>query len=1254
MKKAIFWIAAIVSVCAFYFLLPHVATAESHGEPSKMEQRRTNGIDRAKYEFMLLRDPKTGKIPDGIRAMERDVTRKARHKLRPQAKVAQTLSRGPNNLGGRTRALALDISDPTGRTLLAGGVSSGVFKTTNGGTSWYRTSNPAALHSLTALAQDPTNPSVWYSATGESLGNSAGLGAFHFGDGIWKSTDSGETWSLLETTSSEADTYDSVFDLTYNIKVDPATGDVYAAVFDTIMRSQNGGQTWAPVVGEVGNNSAFSGLTDIAINQNGTRFYAAFHGGVEGYAGIWTSPSGDPGSWTKLAGPGFPGGPADWASIDNQGRVVMAIPPSADHLLYVLYVNGFNNDCDGGATPAPEADLFLYNADDQSWQNRSANLPDEPGCSDGNDPFAVQGGYDLAISVSPIDENLVVIGGTNAYLSTDGFATKTAYTRIGGYASAGGYASWAGHHPDIHALVFDPNQPNRLLCGSDGGVHEMDLSAGNPAWTSLNNNYQTFQYYHVSISPQAGDQRVMGGAQDNGTSFSSGGGTHTNIFGGDGVSVGIAADDSQGQYNYYMGAQRGVIYRLHEVRGYTDIKPLLADDSIFVTLFKLDPSNSDTLYYAARDRLFRTARASAVNQNSWSEMTGIAAAMAEADLLTISMSWGPYDTDSKLYLGTNDGRVFRLNNPRDGAPGTVPADITPFDADPGTVTSIAVDPQDDGTIMVCYSNYGVPSLFFTENADESRPIWHRVEGNLARLSVRQAAIVHTASGREFIVGTSTGLWSSNQLNGDDTQWEREAAGTIGLAVVSSLALRPEDNTLLVGTHGNGMFTMVFDGSEQGSALPFTYYLPEIQVGGDRETQLSILNLTQDFEQMEVLAFDENGSLITNGEINVELDPGGLLTQNVSDWFGTSNIKWIQIGATTALDVVVELQGPQTRSAYRASQLNQTAYLPHIAKDTNSFETVLSLVSGQGPDGDCTLMENPTGETHAVSDITGPFQQSSRPITDYLGTDLLAGPDLWGRIDCSRQVAAMEYFTALPGRSRQAALDLQSEASPNLNFLHVAVDTGQFWTGMVYINVGNGQAAVRETFYDSDGNTLKIENLSLEAGGKTTLLFDADNQVRVPAGTAWVNVSADQPLIGYELFGTPAGSQNDTFTGLQSSTGGSSRLVYPYFRSNADHFTALVAVNLGDSPAALTFTAFDAFGNVRGIKSILNIGPKEKLARLVGTGPDALFTDPEVLENAAYVVAESLDGSFSGFMLWGDQNTASRQYLSGITALQTQQ
>jgi hypothetical protein len=173
---------------------------------------------------------------------------------------------------------------------------------------------------------------------------------------------------------------------------------------------------------------------------------------------------------------------------------------------------------------------------------------------------------------------------------------------------------------------------------------------------------------------------------------------------------------------------------------------------------------------------------------------------------------GQYTSNSHLFLGTSGGKIYRIKDPQAAPTGFAPTDITPSGLTGGVVTDIAVNPRNQDTVIAVVSNYNVNSIFWTGNATAISPTWQVIEGNLTVPSVRACEIVAKTNGVEYYVGTSTGLFSTASVSGSGTVWSREVglAGQpsemMNTAIVNSLAYRWVDNTLVVGTHGNGMFS----------------------------------------------------------------------------------------------------------------------------------------------------------------------------------------------------------------------------------------------------------------------------------------------------------------------------------------------------------------------------------------------------------------------------------------------------------------
>ena len=773
------------------------------------EEQAMFAEERLKHEFNLQANPITGKIPQVEKNKEFQLASRERTEAisRLQARRApgqDYILRGPSNLGGRTRSIIIDRADASGQTLIAGGVSSGVFRTTDGGASWTKVSANSDIHNVTTIAQDPTNTNTWYYGTGELRGNSASLsGSFYYGQGIWQSTDGGLSWTQMPGTASTQEAFDSRFDFVVKVLVHPTTGDIFAATIGTIYRYDQDTSTWIeeladPIV------SSTNQMTDVVIAADGS-VYAAFSGASDASVkGVWTSPNGE-GSWTRIADTGSPSG---WSPA-GAGRIVLEATPANANIVYALYDNGRSSN-----SAQIESDFWRYDSSTGTWTDFSSKLPDEDGGAPGNDPFAIQGGYDLVVATKPDDANFVVIGGTNAYKIEDIDADNT-FTRIGGYDGPNNYALYNRggdtHHPDIHAFAFDPNNSSIMYSGTDGGVHRTDdLDASSVAWTNLNNNYQTYQYYHVAMDPEAGSDIVIGGAQDNGTT---GGGIDLGqpdstrmftIFGGDGVSVAISRDDDC--LPFFLGSQLGQILR--DCPTTADITPT-GSSSQFVTYFYLDPDNNNALYYAGQATLYRTTDSNTVTAGSWDNVGAIAnipGGGTQEFIQSMATTRGAYTPQHMLYIGGDEGGLYRLQDPQNASNLSSAIDITPPGVArtfPNIVSGIATHPTNPDIVIASYSSYGVESLWLTTNATADTPTWTNVERNIDAFSIRSVSITEVSNVTLYFIGTARGLYAG--VNPETTDWVMQSPDKVGMAVVSSLVSRPSDGTVLIGTHGNGMF-----------------------------------------------------------------------------------------------------------------------------------------------------------------------------------------------------------------------------------------------------------------------------------------------------------------------------------------------------------------------------------------------------------------------------------------------------------------
>ncbi len=777
------------------------------------QRQADNAIERAKFEFERLKNPSTGEIPKGIRKAEL----KFSARISPSSDLRRTYSRsanngnfsnwvnrGPFNVGGRTRALAIDRTNEN--VILAGGVSGGLWRSENNGETWRKVTRTFQNPSITTIVQDPrpNRGYIWYFASGERQGNSArGGNAFYQGSGVYKSQDQGRTWELLRATrNQDVGAFESGFDLINSIAVNPTNGDLYVATFNGLFRSQDGGNSFTEVL-----SGGFDSGTEVSITPSG-RIYATIDSSGDPNAGFFTSTDGD--NWTSIT-------PANF--LNSYGRTVMGIDPSNENTVYF-----FSQD------PANTAALYRYNRVENAWENLSANLPSNSiGGPIGN--LNLQGGYNMVIKVHPADSNIVFVGGTNLYRSTDAFATLAGQESwVAGYSPLNNVSLYTNQHPDQHELVFYPSNPNRALSGNDGGVFiTEDITATNAGiepveWESLNNGYITTQPYHVAFDPEANSDDLVAGFQDNGTWYTNS--TASNAiweedFGGDGTYSAIA----DGGRTRYVSSQNGNLFRFNfddngEFLSFTKVRPAGASGFSFINPYILDPNNDNIMYMPIGSTVWRNKDLDEIplfsNSDATVNWTNITATQTADNSGVTALDVSKFPVANTLYYGTNSGLIYRMDNANiDNQPAI---DISTGKGLPnGYVNDINVDASNSDRVIVTFSNYGIPSLFITEDGGET---WTNISGNLEERpdgsgngpSVRSTAFLGSkgnpnSRNQKIFAATSTGLYYTDYLNGRNTVWRKEN-NAIGNAVTDEVVTR-KDGFIAVAAHGNGLFSARF-------------------------------------------------------------------------------------------------------------------------------------------------------------------------------------------------------------------------------------------------------------------------------------------------------------------------------------------------------------------------------------------------------------------------------------------------------------
>ncbi len=833
--------------------------SESPDSPSHLlalEKSAIGTIDdpakRASYEALIISDPKSGQIPRGIKLREYRFSQT----LRPSrlANTRQTQDgwdqRGPFNVGGRTRALAIDVTNED--VFLAGGTSGGMWRTEDAGASWSKSTHPLNLHSATCIAQDTRagQTNVWYYGTGELRGNTArsGPSAPFRGDGIFKSTDGGRTWDILPASSDGLTSkFNTQFRYVWEIVVNHSRSDideVFAATYGGVVRSQDGRISWEVVLGDALlnlpdttnlNNQAGARLTDVVITEDGI-LYATLDLDSSPKGGIYKSSNGA--NWVDITPDNFP---AEFRRTE--------IGPSFSNPNIVYFLSD-----------ADPAQIWRY--DDSGiglkWTDLSQNVP---AFDHQVGDFDAQNSYNLLVRVHPSNPEIVFVGGTNLYRSTDGFTTSENTAWVGGYnPDAEGIDNFPGHHPDQHVLRFFPSNSSRSLSAHDGGISVTENNlAEQIRWSDLNNGFVTSQFYAVNLDQSAVNNLVIGGMQDNGSQAT----TSTNFFsdwqrilGADG---GYCAVAGAGSY-FYFSFQDSQIFRVRLnnqflITDFARVDPVGGGDSpgqgyLFINPFELDPINNNVMYLTGGNIVWRNSNLSQIPTGSrnptilnWTKLDRTEIMLGQISSISVSRT-----PPHVVYFGTTQGQVMKITEAN--RPDYQVRDISAAEfPQNGYVASIAVSKADANQLIVVFSNYNVQSLFFSLDGGNG---FQAVSGNLEENSdgsgngpsIRWAEIIPMNDGGfTYLVATSTGLYLTRQLEGVNTIWTPEGEETIGNVVVPMVRYRSLDGMVVAGTHGNGVYTRKFNQVLPLEELPIA---PIVELGQ---------NYPNPFDQLTTIPFN---------------------------------------------------------------------------------------------------------------------------------------------------------------------------------------------------------------------------------------------------------------------------------------------------------------------------------------------------------------------------------------------------------------
>lgn len=664
--------------------------------------------------------------------------------------------RGPANVAGRTRSIAIDPTNP--QRLWVGAVSGGLWKSENGGATWGQIDDWWNNLSVGCVALDPQNPNVIRVGTGEGFWSLAHLqrSFSHFvrGAGVLESTDGGATWTQLPGTAN--------WQHTTRIAISPLSPDLLLASRRPggIARSIDGGQTWTDVTaGMVTDPFSYQVLFD---PNDPTKAIAHLAPGSTAQHHVIRSI--DSGQTWQFATSGL-------ASVSGEfSRIELAYARSSPGMVY--------------ASVGSSGKVWRSTDDGHTWTQRTGSQ------STGTSY------YYNSIWVDPTSSDRVVVGGVRIRRSLDGGQT---FTQI-----SNGYIMTTQPHPDVHAFVPDPGYDGtanrRVYVATDGGVHvatDILTASTSGGWQDLDATMRSTMFY-AAAGHLTGDV-VIGGTQDNGTLRVVG--TNPNaslVFGGDGGQVQI--DPTNPQYSYGEYQYLGVHRSTNGGSSATTITSGLGDagsgNSNFIAPLRLDPNDPNRLYAGGRS-LWRTTNA----------RTGANWASIKADVFSLiaSIAVTPGVPD-RVFVGHNDGRLYRTTNATAGSPQwTALDDNAGLDPLPDRVpTRLVVDPLVPTTVYACFGGFAADNLWRSTDAGLT---WSPVTGT-APLALPTAPVyglaVHPDDSDVLYAATEVGLFATDD---GGAHWSASNDGPANVVCEEvTFAHGAGPRQLVLATLGRGLWT----------------------------------------------------------------------------------------------------------------------------------------------------------------------------------------------------------------------------------------------------------------------------------------------------------------------------------------------------------------------------------------------------------------------------------------------------------------
>ena len=711
-----------------------------------VKRREADDPDGREGWFMYQRMYPFDKVPDSARRNAFEEVRARGDGFGPSGAGATWTSIGPvptagmgpgGNVSGRINEIA--ISPANTQIILIAGSTGGIWRSTDGGTTFVPVSDSQVDVAVGAIAFAPSDSNIVYAGMGDTDNG-------YFGTGVLKSTDAGATWTRVSN-NSLPDRGQST-----SIRVDPADPNkVYLARFNSLDPANCTTRPCSGVIGGIyvstdGGVSWTKTLTgrasDLAIHPTNPQIiYAALRfGSVAGDPrGLYKSIDGGT-TWNNV----FASPYTNRTSATKDFRI--AVTPASPDRIYIYF---------GSDGPPAQVRLEMSEDAGATFTNRGVVGTTSVGLDPG------QFGYNTFVAASPADANAVYVGGRDIFSSTDGGVN---FTNINNSFrppyNCGGCFTEANQkiHTDQQALAFMPGSPTTFFAGNDGGIFKTTDSGA--TFTSLNATLSLVQFVSIALHPFDGTQSY-GGAQDNGSQLRTAGGSGWREFvGGDGGKVAINAVDhsmvfpsnTEGSISRVLNNGAGATASIAASTSFGEP----ASDARIEFYPPVVSNGVDARVYSGSWRLFICGDCNDINKEqgtanstTWTAPGGTTDLTTGGNDVLTAIAVAKSD-NNVIYTGSRDGSAMRST---DG--GATWTNIT-AGLPTRSITNITVSVTDPTKIYLTVSGYGSGHVF---SSTDGGTTWANISNGVPDIPT-SAFLIDPRTATTLYAGTDIGVFRS--------------------------------------------------------------------------------------------------------------------------------------------------------------------------------------------------------------------------------------------------------------------------------------------------------------------------------------------------------------------------------------------------------------------------------------------------------------------------------------------------------------